>query len=228
MSNRKPTRNSGRRPARNTGRQPARNPRRKQKSFLQRIRQQHEFRPDAPRISLPKFFHLTNLQRRSLLKWSLYTLVCLACLLVQDVIMSRAHFFGATTDLVICAILLITVIEGTDNGSLFVLMAALLYYFSGSSPGAFSVALLTILGIGAALFRQAFWHRNGRSIILCAGIALMVYELSVFAGGLFLELTHFGRLGVFLLTGLLSWMLLLPLYPLIDRIGRIGGTEWKE
>jgi CDP-diglyceride synthetase len=64
--------------------------------------------------------------------------------------------------------------------------------------------------------------------ILCAGIALMVYELSVFAGGLFLELTHFGRLGVFLLTGLLSWMLLLPLYPLIDRIGRIGGTEWKE
>ena len=228
MSNRKPTRNSGRRPASRSGRRPARRSRREQKGLFQRMRSQHEFRPDAPRFSLPKLFHLTNLQRRSLLKWSLYALVCLACLLVQDVIMSRVHIFGATTDLVVCAIVLITVIEGTETGSIFVLVASLFYFFSGSSPGAFSVALLTFLGIGAALFRQAFWHRNGRSIILCAGIALMAYELCVFGAGLFLELTHFGRLGVFLFTGLLSWMLLLPMYPLIDRIGRIGGTEWKE
>ena len=214
MSNRKPKKNTRRV--------------RRKKSFLQRLRQKHEFRPDAPRLSLPRLFHLTNLQRRSLLKWSLYALVCLVCLLVQDVIMSRTHIFGATTDLVVCAIFLITVIEGTDTGSLFVLIASLFYFFSGSAPGAFAVAMLTILGIGAALFRQAFWHRNGRSIILCAGCALMAYELGVFGAGLFLELTHFGRLGVFLLTGLLSWILLLPLYPLIDRIGRIGGTEWKE
>ena len=213
MSNRKPTRKKARS---------------RKKSSFRRLSRQYEFRPDAPRFSLPKLFHLTNLQRRSLLKWSLYALVCVLCLLVQDVIMSRAHLFGATTDLVVCAIILITVIEGTETGSLFVLVASLFYFFSGSAPGAFAVALLTILGIGAALFRQAFWHRNGRSIILCAGIALMAYELCVFGAGLFLELTHFGRLGVFLFTGLLSWMLLLPMYPLIDRIGRIGGTEWKE
>ena len=90
------------------------------------------------------------------------------------------------------------------------------------------MALLTIFGIGAAMFRQAFWHRNARSIVLCASIALMAYELGVFGAGLFLELTHFGRLGMFLVTGILSCVLLLPLYPLIDRVGRIGGTEWKE
>ena len=56
----------------------------------------------------------------------------------------------------------------------------------------------------------------------------MAYELGVFGAGLFLELTHFGRLGMFLVTGILSCVLLLPLYPLIDRVGRIGGTEWKE
>lgn len=200
----------------------------KKKSLLQKLRRQYEFRPDVQRASWVKIFHLTNLQRRSLLKWSLYALVCVVCLLVQDVIMSRFHIFGGTTDLAVCAILLITVIEGTDSGSLFVLIASLIYFFSGSAPGAFSVALLTIFGIAAAMFRQAFWHRNARSIILCAGSALMVYELSVFGVGLFLELTHFGRLGMFLVTGLLSWVLLLPLYPLIDRIGRIGGTEWKE
>jgi len=142
--------------------------------------------------------------------------------------MSRFHFFGGTTDLVVCAILLITVIEGIETGSIFVLTASLLYFFSGSAPGAFAVALLTVYGIAAAVFRQAYWHRNERSIILCAAIALMLYELSVFAAGLFLELTHFGRIGAFLVTGLLSCVLLLPLYPLIDRIGRIGGIEWKE
>lgn len=200
----------------------------KKSGFRLNLRAQHEFRPDPKRISWPKVFHLTNLQRRSLLKWSLYSLVCIFALLIQDVIMSRFHIMGSTTDLAVAIILLITVIEGIDNGSIFVLAASLLYYFSGSSPGAFSVALLTLYGIAAALFRQACWYRNGRSIVLCAGMALMLYELSVFGAGLFMELTHFGRVGMFLVTGLLSWALLLPLYPLIDRIGRIGGTEWKE
>lgn len=201
---------------------------RKKKSLLQRLRRKQEFRPDAPAVSLPKLFHLTQLQRRSLLKWTLYALVCLFLLIVQDTIMSRFHFFGGTTDLAVCAILLITVVEGIDKGSIFAMIASLLYFFSGSAPGAFAVALITILGIGAAMFRQLFWHRNERSILLCTGLALMAYELGVFLGGLFLELTHFGRVGAFLMTGLLSCVLLLPLYPLIDRIGRIGGTEWKE
>lgn len=200
----------------------------KKKSLLQRLRRQYEFRPDTPKVTMPRLFHLTNLQRQSLLKWTLYALVCLFCLVVQDTIMARFHFFGGTTDLAVCAILLITVIEGIDSGSIFVLIASLLYFFSGSAPGAFAVAMLTVFGIAAAMFRQAFWHRNERSILLCTGIALMSYELSVFAAGLFLELTHFGRVGAFLVTGLISCVVLLPLYPLIDRIGRIGGTEWKE
>ena len=223
MSNANRNRSSGRkRSSGNSRRRP------KKQNFLQKLRRQYDFRPDVQKISLPNLFHLTNLQRRSLLKWSLYALVCVVALLIQDVVMSRFHFFGGTTDLAVCAILLITVIEGIDTGSIFVLAASLIYFFSGSSPGAFSVALLTIYGIGAAIFRQAYWHRNQRSIVLCAAIALMVYEFSVFAAGLFLELTHFGRVGAFLVTGLLSCVLLLPLYPLIDRIGRIGGTEWKE
>jgi hypothetical protein len=212
----------------NRNRNSNRRRRQKKKSFLPKLRRQYEFRPDVQKISWLKIFHLTNLQRRGLLKWSLYSLVCIAALLIQDVIMSRFHFFGGTTDLVVCAIMLITVIEGIDNGSIFVLLSSLVYFFSGSAPGAFAVAMLTIYGIGAAIFRQAYWHRNRRSIVLCAAIALMAYELSVFGAGLFLELTHFGRVGAFLVTGLLSCVLLLPLYPLIDRIGRIGGTEWKE
>ena len=202
-------------------------PRRK-KSLIQRLRRQHEFRPDAPTVSLPKLFHLTQLQRKGLLKWSLYALVCLFLLIVQDTIMSRARFFGGTTDLAVCAILLITVIEGTDTGSIFVLIASLLYFFSGSAPGAFAVALLTLFGIAAAMFRQLYWYRNERSILLCTSIALMGYEMALFTAGLLSERTIFSRIGSFLLTGLYSGLVLIPLYPLIHKIGTIGGNTWKE
>lgn len=230
MSNQNRNRTRSRSQSRSRGQSGSRSAKRapKKKSFLQRLRRKYEFRPDTPKFSFPKLFHLTGKQRTEILRWSLYSLVCLFLLIVQDTIMARFHFFGGTTDLVVCALLLITVVEGTDRGSVFVLLGSLVYFFSGSAPGAFAVALLTIFGIAAAMFRQLYWHRNERSILLCVSIALMGYELSVFGAGLFLELTHFGRLGAFLMTGILSCVLLLPLYPLIDRIGRIGGTQWKE
>lgn len=224
--NRNRSRSQGQSRSQSRGQSTKRRP--KKRGLLQRLHRKYEFRPDTPKVSLPKLFHLTGKQRTEILKWSLYALVCLFLLIVQDTIMARFRFFGGTTDLVVCALLLITVVEGTDRGSIFILIASLLYFFSGSAPGAFAVALLTIFGIGAAIFRQAYWYRNERSILLCTGIALMTYELGVFGAGLFLELTHIGRFGAFLMTGILSCVLLLPLYPLIDRIGRMGGTQWKE
>lgn len=187
-----------------------------------------EFKPDAEGSGVLKVLHMTRLQRLRLLKWVLYAAVIILALVVQDVIMSRVAIFGATTDLVVCVILTITVIEGTEVGSVFVLIASLLYYFSGSSPGPYTVALLTALGMGATLFRQALLHRSPSSIVLCAGLALMLYEIGTFTVGIFLGLTHWGRLGVFLFTGILSCIVLIPLYPLIHRIGLIGGNTWKE
>ena len=187
-----------------------------------------EFKPDSENTGFLKKLHMTRLQQMHLLKWVLYVLICVLLLVIQDVIMSKVSIFGATTDLVVCAILLMTVIEGTDVGSVFVLMASLLFYFSGSAPGPYSVALLTIVGIAAAMFRQLYWHRNMSSIVLCASIALMLYELGVYGIALFLGLTYWSRIGVFLTTGILSCIVMLPLYPLINVIGQIGGNTWKE
>ena len=64
--------------------------------------------------------------------------------------------------------------------------------------------------------------------MLCAGVALMIYELAVFGIGLFTGLTYWSRFFVFLNAGLLSWAVMLPLYPLIHAIGQIGGNTWKE
>ena len=57
---------------------------------------------------------------------------------------------------------------------------------------------------------------------------MILYELGVFSVGVFLELTRWGRLMSFLLTGIYSAALMIPLYPLFYKIGLIGGSTWKE
>ncbi len=187
-----------------------------------------EFKPDSNTATWAKTLRLTRLQRLRLAKWGLYLLTIVLSLVLQDVIMSQFSLLGATTDLAVCAILLITVIEGTEVGSLFVLIASTLYYFSGTAPGAYSIGLMTFLGIGATLFRQLYWHRSKGSVILCTAVAVTAYELGLFTVGLMSELTRFSRIGIFALTAVLSCAALIPLYSLIYRIGMIGGNTWKE
>ena len=102
------------------------------------------------------------------------------------------------------------------------------YYFSGSAPGPYAIAGISILGIAGALFREYFWRRGFASDVLCAGCAMALYELSIFGTGLFLGLTRWNRLGVFWLTAVLSILVMIPMYPVISNIHRIGGETWKE
>lgn len=195
---------------------------------VQKLRPKPDFKPDTEEFNIWKFLHLTQVQRHRLLKWGLYIALIVGLTMIQDVIMSQITLFGGTTDLAVCIILLITVIEGVEVGSVFVLLTSCFYYFSGSSPGPYAVGLLTFLGIGACLFRQLFWHRNQGSIVLCAGIALMLYEIAIFGIGIFLELTRWDRMNSFLVTGAISVAIMIPMYNLINAIGQIGGNTWKE
>ena len=187
-----------------------------------------DFKPDAKTATWLKTSRMTAQQRLRLLKWVLYAGVIILSLVVQDVVMSQLNILGGTTDLPVAVILLITIIEGTEVGSLFVLIASTLYYFSGSAPGAYCIGLMTFLGIFAVMFRQLYWHRSKGSIILCAGLAQMGYELGLLAVGLFEGLTLVSRAHTFVLTGVYGILTMVPLYPLIYKIGLIGGNTWKE
>ena len=194
----------------------------------QKRRADLDFKPDVQRGAWIKTVRLTRQQQLRLTRWSLYVLIVVLSVILQDVVMSKFSIFGATTDLPACAILLITVMEGTEIGSFFVLIASTVYYFSGNAPSAFCIGLMVILGIGATLFRQMYWHRSKGSIILCTAIALTGYELGLLMVGIGSQLTHWGRLPVFLLTAAFSCLVLIPLYSLIYKIGLIGGNTWKE
>ena len=191
-------------------------------------KKQSEFKPDHQPLSLPNLFHMTQLQKLRLLKWVLYVLTGILLLTVQDVIMSRVSILGATTDLPVVFILLITVIEGVEVGSLFVLISSTIYYFSGSAPGPYCIALLCAVGIVATLLRQAYLRRTKASIVICAGLALAIYEMGLFVVGIGLGLTRWDRVFSFLFTAAYSFGILILLYPLINKIGLIGGTTWKE
>ena len=208
-------------------------PRAKERSLTELLRRnkrnrQNEFRPDPATSTWLKTRKLTRQQRLRLFKWLMYALIVIMSLVIQDVIMSQLRLFGATTDLAVGAILLITVIEGTDVGSLFVFIASILYWFSGSSPTPVSIILLTALGIGATMFRQMFWHRSRGTLTLCACLALTAYELGLFVTGIMQGLTYFGRLPSFLLTSAYTCLVMIPLYTLVNKTGLIGGNTWKE
>ena len=189
---------------------------------------QPEFRQDSLGTHFLKKLYMTKQQRLRLLRWGSYILSCLAALLIQDDILSRIPIWGACIDLPAAVILLITVIEGTESGSVFVLIASTLYYFTGSAPGPYVVAAMTVFGVGATLFRQLCWHRSRSTILLCACTALMLYEIATFGGAIFMELTRWDRFGRFLLSGLYGCIVMVPLYPLMHKFGSIGGHTWKE
>ena len=145
-----------------------------------KLSKQSEFKPDPRQNSLSGLFHVTQLQKQRMLKWTLYVLTGILLLTIQDVIMSRVSIFGATT------------------------------------------------GIIATLLRQAYLRRTKASIVICAGIALTIYEMGLFVVGIGLGLTRWDRVFSFLITAGYSFGVMVLLYPLINRIGLIGGTTWKE
>lgn len=188
----------------------------------------NEFRPDKPRSGVLSKLFLTQLQRRSLLKWGIYALLLLVLSVVQDVLLCRVRLFGATTDLVPVGIFLICLTEGAENGSVFSLVASCLYLFSGSAAGYFSIVLITALSIAATLFRQSYLQKGFAASMLCTAFAVLVYEMAVFFIGVFLEMTLFSRIGTHFLTGVYSLVFAPVLYPIVNGASTIGGEAWKE
>lgn len=187
-----------------------------------------DFRPDPEGSGDFGKLLLTRQQRRRLTRWSLYALVCLLALLMQDVLMCRIELFGAVTDLVPCLILMVCTMQDAQTGSVFVLVASCLYVFSGSAPGPYTIPILVAVAIFLVIFRQSYLQQGFMTILLCTAAGMIVYEMSIFCVGLFLKLTNTDHAAVFLKSALLSLAVVPLAYPVLLSIGKIGGDTWKE
>ena len=188
----------------------------------------YEFKPDKTGKSFLERLYLTPLQRKKLFKWVLYGLLLTLLSVLQDVIFCDLQVLKASTDLVPCGIFLICILEGTQAGSVFALVTSMLYLFSGTAPGPYVIVFITLIAILISAFRQAYMRKGFITAMLCSGAAMLVYELALFAIGLFLKLTYFVRVFGFLTTVCLT----LFFAPLIFFAGRavysLGGETWKE
>ena len=188
----------------------------------------YEFRPDKQNNDILGKLLLTRQQFSRLLRWLLLSAVCLTGLVLQDVVMSRFHFFGATTDLVPALIFAVCILQGGESGCVFALVAALLYHFSGSAPGAYCIVLITFLAVLASIFRQAYLRKGFSALMLCSSLCMVLYEVGVFLSGLFLKQTYQERFPLFLLSAALTLLVLPAVYPILMSVGKIGGETWKE
>ena len=195
---------------------------------MARKRKVYEFKPDREHTTFWKQLYMTRLQRRQILKWGSHSAFCVLMLTLQDVMLSQLRIGGATTDLAVCAIFLVGLYEGTENGSLFALIASMVYLFSGSSPGAQCIALISCTTVGLNLLRQTYWRRSSGSILLCTCAAIIIYEMLNFLLGIFVGNTIWDRAGVFALVAAFTCIAAFPLYPLVKLISKIGGETWKE
>ena len=191
-------------------------------------KRKYEFKPDRERGSLLDKLLLTRRQRLILLRWLLVAAVMVVLSLLQDVILCHVDIFGATTDLIPCAIFLICMMLGVETGSVFALISSCLFQFSGSGPGYYIIAVITILCICAVMFRQSFLRKGFWSCVTCAAVCHMVYELITYFVALVLGQTTLLRIGVPVVTGILSLILLPVLYPTIRAVEKIGGEAWKD
>ena len=191
-------------------------------------RKKIEFRPDPTGHNWADKLRLTPLQRKSVLKWMLYSAVCVAGLVLQDSMLARLRLFGGCFDVTPALIVLICVLEGSENGSLFALLASMVYVFSGTGQGHYCIAMLTLAAVLATAFRQSYLRRGAGSDLLCVGGAMVLYEMAVFTAGVVQGLTYRGRWGVFLMTAIISTLAAGAVYALLKYIGTIGGNAWKE
>lgn len=191
-------------------------------------RKKIEFRPDPTGLDWVGKLLPTKKQRKSLLKWLLYSAACVAGLVLQDSMLAQLKVLGGGFALAPALIILICVLEGCENGSVFALLASMVYVFSGTGQGRYCIVFLTLCAVLAAAFRQSYLRRGPGSDLICVGGAMMLYELCLFVTGLFLELTYGGRWIAFAMTSLVSTLTAAILYAPLKNIGTIGGNVWKE
>lgn len=188
----------------------------------------YDFRPDPEGSGDFGKLLLTGLQRRAVLRWSLYAAVCLTALLLQDVLLCRVTIFGAVPDIVPCIVLMICTMQGAEGGSVFALIAACFYYCSGSSVGAYVIPIMVGIAVFLVIFRQSYLKQGFLTILVCTALGMLVYELLLFCVGLFLERTYWDRIGAFAATAGVSLLAVPPAYPVLMSIGKIGGDTWRE
>lgn len=192
------------------------------------FKRKYEFKPDKIASGTLNKLYITKKQRLAFLKWLLMAVVLVLLCVAQDVILSKVRLFGATFDLLAAALILACILLDPEISCIFMLLGSLFYWFSGSAPGPYVVALLTVLGVFFGIVRHCYLHESFGSTLFCTAAALTVYEAAIFGIGLFLGQTTLTRWPDFAIKTGISLAAMPLIYPIFVSIGKIGGESWND
>ena len=188
----------------------------------------YEFQPDKPYSTWLSKLQLTKQQRKQVLKWCLYALVLIVLSLMQDVVLCRFRFWGGTTALVPCGIFTICMLEGTQKGCIFALVASFMFLLSGSSPGAHAIVLITVLSVLLCAMQQTYLQVGFPAVLLSTVLAMVLYEAAIFGFCLLVGQVTIGKYMSFVIPAALSIAVVPLIYPFVKAIHGIGGGIWNE
>ena len=168
-------------------------------------------------------FYITPGQWRHILRWTLYTLLFLATLMLQAVVLGKDGMFGCYPDPVGVVIICVATVEGPERGGLFALLTSTFWALSGIDQGPLLILCLTALPIlSGYLCRRIFSVSYLPSLISC-GLILFVTETSGFFLKRFFEAVPGSLFLTQVLPGILVSLLFQPLfYWLVKSIQKIG------
>ncbi len=177
-----------------------------------------------------KKLRITKKQWKTILKWTLYACALVATLVLQGVILSRLPVLGAKVNLVPYFVGCVCIIEGADSGSLFALLASLVWALSGGDLGFVSILVLTCGSMGVGLLMQKLLRRQLLSCILCCFALSLCHESAIFLLRLFLRTVtpwQYLRLALpSILLGIPSCPVFYYLFRAIHRVE--GESKWNE
>ena len=173
-----------------------------------------------------KHFHLTRRQWMAVVKWTIYALLFLMVLIVQDVIVAKHPPFGIKLKLIPVYIVCVCVREGPEQGGLFALLASVFWCLSGADYGNLSVAILPVGSIlGAVLCRAVLTVRFLPTFLCCAAVCL-VNDSVIFAFKLVLTAISPAQYHLVLLPCVGLSLLSVPvLYFAVKAVSRTGGRN---
>lgn len=161
-----------------------------------------------------------NQRYKKYMMWALYSLLFLLVMLLQTAVFGRERFFGVKLSLIPVVLVCISICRGHEQGGLFCLIAAFVWYLSGAEDGPVAILTLTVCGILAGFLCTQFAHRFLPSVGLCFA-ALLIHEGAVFLLRYYLGAAE-GMLFVWVLkTAVLSLPCVPVCYGLAKLIGKV-------
>ena len=163
-------------------------------------------------------------KKKILLKWALYALFFLACLLVQDVLLGKYALQGVPFYLAPAAAATVACREGAEKGGLFCLLASLFWAWWGAGDGGLMVLLVTFGGCLCGYLCASVFHVRILPIcVLSLGCLAMTLGVQYLIH-IYLEGLGFASMGKFFFQLLLA----LPFCPLFHwvcrSIGKVGAN----